>query len=319
MAYFHSYDPWSFAGEGIGTWGTVADRNSLQSQFQSVYQWSVLNNIPVMVSEFGSIKACYFNSRMYHYSSYVEESLSKGIAFQVWDDGGDFGIYERDARKWSEVKDILTKTYPEGPTRLNILKSNDSTLALLWQNRTTNSDGIIIQRKSDNEDFVNYAELGSSSTLFYDTNVKPNTTYYYRVITNFITKEDYYSYPVKYYLPNKRTSFLGTPFNIPGTIEAEDFDIGGEGLTYHDTETDNIPGAYRPYESVDIEARTDGYQISYISSGEWLEYTVNVEQSGDYLLSVFVASLDGGGKLKVKIGSKESETITVPKTNSWTE
>jgi len=77
MAYFHSYDPWSFAGEGIGTWGTVADRNSLQSQFQSVYQWSVLNNIPVMVSEFGSIKACYFNSRMYHYSSYVEESLSK--------------------------------------------------------------------------------------------------------------------------------------------------------------------------------------------------------------------------------------------------
>jgi len=319
MAYFHSYDPWSFAGEGIGTWGTVADRNSLQSQFQSVYQWSVLNNIPVMVSEFGSIKACYFNSRMYHYSSYVEESLSKGIAFQVWDDGGDFGIYERDARKWSEVKDILTKTYPEGPTRLNILKSNDSTLALLWQNRTTNSDGIIIQRKSDNEDFVNYAELGSSSTLFYDTNVKPNTTYYYRVITNFITKEDYYSYPVKYYLPNKRTSFLGTPFNIQETIEAEDFVIGGEGLTYHDTEIDNIPGAYRPYESVDIAARTDGYQNSYISSGEWLEYTVNVEQSGDYLLSVFVASLDGGGKLKVKIGSKESETITVPKTNSWTE
>ncbi|PIQ11510.1 MAG: hypothetical protein COW71_00455 [Ignavibacteriales bacterium CG18_big_fil_WC_8_21_14_2_50_31_20] len=318
MAYFHSYDPWSFAGEGTGTWGTVVDRNALQAQFQSVYQWSAINNIPVMISEFGAVKACDYNSRMYHYSSYVEESLSKGIAFQVWDDGGNFGIYERDTRKWSGVKDILTKTYPDGPTRLNIIKSNDTTLAIFWQNRITDSDGIIIQRKIGNEDFVNFAELNSTATIFYDTSVKSNNTYYYRVITNFNDKEDYYSYPVKFYLPNKRSSFLGSPFNIPGTIEAENFDIGGEGLTFHDTDADNIPGAYRPNESVDIESRPDGYQIAYISAGEWLEYTVNVEQSGDYFLNVFLASLDGGGKLNIKVGNKLSETITVPKTNSWT-
>lgn len=318
MAYFHLYDPWSFAGEGTGTWGTVADRNVLQAQFQSVYQWSAINNIPVMISEFGAVKACDYNSRMYHYSSYVEESLSKGIAFQVWDDGGNFGIYERDARKWSEVKDILTKTYPDGPTRLNIIKSNDTTLAIFWQNRITDSDGIIIQRKIGNEDFVNFAELNSTATIFYDTSVKSNNTYYYRVITNFNDKEDYYSYPVKFYIPNKRSSFLGSPFNIPGTIEAENFDIGGEGLTFHDTDADNIPGAYRPNESVDIESRPDGYQIAHISAGEWLEYTVNIEQSGDYFLNVFLASLDGGGKLNIKVGNKLSETITVPKTNSWT-
>ena len=81
MAYFHSYDPWSFAGEGTGTWGTVADRNALQTQFQTVYQWSAANNIPVMVSEFGAVKTCDFNSRMYHYSSYVEES--KELHFKV--------------------------------------------------------------------------------------------------------------------------------------------------------------------------------------------------------------------------------------------
>jgi len=318
MAYFHSYDPWSFAGEGTGTWGTVVDRNALQAQFQSVYQWSAINNIPVMISEFGAVKACDYNSRMYHYSSYVEESLSKGIAFQVWDDGGNFGIYERDTRKWSGVKDILTKTYPDGPTRLNIIKSNDTTLAIFWQNRITDSDGIIIQRKIGNEDFVNFAELNSTATIFYDTSVKSNNTYYYRVITNFNDKEDYYSYPVKFYLPNKRSSFLGSPFNIPGTIEAENFDIGGEGLTFHDTDADNIPGAYRPNEPVDIESRPDGYQIAYISAEEWLEYTVNVEQSGDYFLNVFLASLDGGGKLNIKVGNKLSETITVPKTNSWT-
>ena len=191
-------------------------------------------------------------------------------------------------------------------------------MALLWQNRTTNSAGIIIQRKTDNEEFANYAELSSSSTLFYDTNVKPNTTYYYRVITNFNDQDDYYSYPVKYFLPNERSSFLGEPFNIPGTIEAEDFDIGGEGLTYHDTDTENIPGDYRPNESVDIEERVGGFHIAYISTGEWVEYTVNVEQSGEYYLTVYLASLDGGGKLSVKIGSNLSETITVPKTSNWT-
>ena len=32
-----------------------------------------------------------------------------------------------------------------------------------------------------------------------------------------------------------RTPFSGTPIALPGTIEAENYDKGGEGVAYHDT------------------------------------------------------------------------------------
>ena len=32
-----------------------------------------------------------------------------------------------------------------------------------------------------------------------------------------------------------QSPFKGTPWPVPGTIEAENFDEGGEGISYHDT------------------------------------------------------------------------------------
>ncbi len=49
------------------------------------------------------------------------------------------------------------------------------------------------------------------------------------------------------------TPFGGTPWSIPGTIQAEDFDDGGEGLAYLDTSAGNTGGQYRSTD-VDIEA-----------------------------------------------------------------
>ncbi|MGE5456861.1 MAG: glycoside hydrolase family 5 protein, partial [Methanococcaceae archaeon] len=154
MAYFHSYDPWTFAGQAQGTWGSITDVNNLKSMFQSVSQWSAANNMPVMLSEFGAVKNCDYNSRMYHYSTYVEEALNKGIAFQAWDDGGDFKIYNRDSRTWNEIKDILTKTYPAGPTALIASVVNDTNITLTWKNRITSGSGIRIERMNESGTFA---------------------------------------------------------------------------------------------------------------------------------------------------------------------
>ncbi len=317
IAYFHSYDPWDFAGLAKGTWGTTQDRNEVNTRFETVHQWSVKNNIPVIISEFGAVKNCDYNSRMYYYSSYVEEALANGIPFQVWDDGGDFGIYNRSARTWNDIKDILVKTYNYGATDLSI-KTVDSHVSLTWQNRTTKSAGIIIQRKSDGENFTDYSQVNSGKTQFTDTLIQSRKNYFYRIITIFNDKENSYSYPVTIYVPpTHRSPFYSEPLSVPGIIQAEDFDIGGEGLTYHDTDPQNISGAYRQ-EGVDIEQRSDGgYQVSYIATGEWIEYTVNVKQTGNYTLTFYSASMDGDGKLRFSIGNKISSTLTVPKTNSW--
>ena len=49
------------------------------------------------------------------------------------------------------------------------------------------------------------------------------------------------------------TPFGGTAWTIPGTIQAEDFDDGGEGMAYHDASAGNDGGQYRSSD-VDIEA-----------------------------------------------------------------
>ena len=49
------------------------------------------------------------------------------------------------------------------------------------------------------------------------------------------------------------TPYSGTPISVPGTIQAENFDNGGEGVAYHDVDANNIELAYRPNEVVDIE------------------------------------------------------------------
>jgi hypothetical protein len=92
--------------------------------------------------------------------------------------------------------------------------------------------------------------------------------------------------------------YSGSPVNIPGTIQAEDYDLGGEDTAYHDTTVGNIcsPPQYR-FEDVDIQTTSDsggGYNVGYIAAGEWLEYTVYVTQSGYYDFDVRVAAPQDG-------------------------
>src|SRR6185369_5993755 len=96
------------------------------------------------------------------------------------------------------------------------------------------------------------------------------------------------------------TPFLGKPAAIPGTIQAEDFDLGVEGVAYHDATPGNAGGAYRQT-GVDIEPSTEGgYDVGWTSPGEWLKYTVNVTSAGAYLLEARVASSGPGGKFHVE-------------------
>lgn len=319
MGYFHSYDPWSFAGLKQGTWGASADRSALAAKFQSVADWSAANSIPVMISEFGAIHGGDFNSRMRHYAAYVEESLMKGFAFQAWDDGGDFRIYLREERDWNESKDVLIHTYPDGPTGLATSVEGDSILTLSWTNRTVSASSITVERKSPGGGFEQIAQVSGGAVQFSDSTVSGGQRYLYRVIANSTTEPAKFSYPIEVRVaPTRRSSFHGAPFPIPGTIEAEDYDIGGEGLTYHDTDANNIPGAYRPNEGVDIEPRDEGgFQVAYIESGEWLEYTVDVAEDAEYRITAFVASLNGGGRFRYEFGTRFTRAVTVPSTNSW--
>src|SRR5215813_8653317 len=72
------------------------------------------------------------------------------------------------------------------------------------------------------------------------------------------------------------TPYFGTPAAIPGQINAENFDNGGEGVAYHDTTAGNSGGQYRNT-GVDIESSSEGaYDVGWTAPGEWLNYTASV-------------------------------------------
>jgi hypothetical protein len=106
--------------------------------------------------------------------------------------------------------------------------------------------------------------------------------------------------------------YLGPdPHPVPGKIEAEGYDVGGEGVAYHDTTLGNEGGEYRS-DDVDIQSTTDmggGYNVGWIEEGEWLEYTLDVASTGLYDIQVRVASA---------MDRTISETLPVVGTISWT-
>lgn len=119
-------------------------------------------------------------------------------------------------------------------------------------------------------------------------------------------------------------SFSGTPYPIPGTIEAENFDKGGQGVAYNDLTTANEAGAtYRPGEAVDIElagGSTNNWNIGYTATGEWLNYTVDVKYPGTYHVSFKVASERTTGKWHLELnGAKipNSDFTLATATGGW--
>ena len=115
-----------------------------------------------------------------------------------------------------------------------------------------------------------------------------------------------------------QTPYSGSPVSLPGTVEAENFDNGGEGVAYHDADTVNSGGAYRST-GVDLEACGEGgYNVGWTASGEWLEYTVNVSQNGNYKIEARVASTVAGRTFHIEFdGVNKTGTMTVPNTGAW--
>jgi hypothetical protein len=120
--------------------------------------------------------------------------------------------------------------------------------------------------------------------------------------------------------PNLSTPLSGSPLVVPGRVEFENYDNGGEDIAYHDTTATNAGGLYRT-NAVDIKACTDtggGYLVGWTTAGEWLKYTVNVATAGTYAIDVRVASSGAGGTFHIEVnGVDKTGPTAVPNTGGW--
>ncbi len=119
--------------------------------------------------------------------------------------------------------------------------------------------------------------------------------------------------------PGSQSPFTGTAIPIPGRIEAEAFDNGGAGVAYFDCDASNNGGVYRPDESVDIEASSEGgFNVGWMCANEWMEYTVDVATAGTYRLEFRVSSQLAGGDFHLEFdGVNKTGTVTAPGTGGW--
>ncbi|SHK69570.1 O-Glycosyl hydrolase [Fibrobacter sp. UWOV1] len=94
--------------------------------------------------------------------------------------------------------------------------------------------------------------------------------------------------------PVPREPFGGKVAEIPGKIEAENFDVPGTGKgnkSYSENDSeDRGETNYREGTGVDIYKKATGYVVGYNEEGEWLEYSVNVKEAGDYTMFASVAT-----------------------------
>ncbi len=152
----------------------------------------------------------------------------------------------------------------------------------------------------------------------------------------FVFKEGNFKFDYWYFESNAQAvpqePFKGTPFAIPGKIQAEDFDKPGVGRgnkSFQDSDTENHSctdegkeaecSDYRADDapSVDIYKKASGATvIGYIQNGEWLEYTIDVAKAGEYTFYAAVAS-DGGSSFKLSIDEEDiTGDIEVPKAST---
>lgn len=118
-------------------------------------------------------------------------------------------------------------------------------------------------------------------------------------------------------ITTEQTPYGGTAWPVPGTIQAEDFDNGGEGVAYHDTTTANEGGFYRTT-GVDVTSTYAGPNIGWTQTGEWMKYTVNVASTGSYTFEAYAASPQATGALRMAVdGVDVTGLMPVPNTGSW--
>lgn len=127
-----------------------------------------------------------------------------------------------------------------------------------------------------------------------------------------------------------RANDVRSPFDgvisLPGVIEAENFDKGGELSTFHDKDAiDQGKTGYRTdNEGLDIISVTGGgYAVGNTIPKEWMEYTVNVTDPGLYAYEATVSSTVAGSNFSIGLVNSDGTItnlakVTIPNTGKNT-
>jgi hypothetical protein len=123
------------------------------------------------------------------------------------------------------------------------------------------------------------------------------------------------------------SSYQGKPYEgviqqIPGRIACWRYDEGGEGVAYHDRENTNLASiccgsTFRVHEGVDVGVMDHNHRslngqlqrgspyVGWIFEGEWIKYTVQVAETGDYQVNAHMTSIGTNCQIRLAVNGKD--------------
>jgi beta-glucosidase-like glycosyl hydrolase len=120
----------------------------------------------------------------------------------------------------------------------------------------------------------------------------------------------------------------GTAAAVPGTVQAANYDTGGQGVAYSVTSANGSANSYRS-DGVDLETTADTMDtspaggaddIGWTTGGQYFKYTVNVATGGTYTVSFRVASPYGitdALHIASSSGTNLTGPVAVPNTGGY--
>jgi endoglucanase len=137
--------------------------------------------------------------------------------------------------------------------------------------------------------------------------------------------------------------YEGKPQAIPGRVQAELYDTGGEGVAYHDTDAVNngsgklnqgnaLVDRFRQDEGVDLSYTKQAFDktmdgaveklgelyLGWTAPGEWVNYTVDVQATGAYRIQAHLSSRTEVAQIALAFdGVDRTGPITLPTTGHW--
>src|SRR3984885_10947777 len=119
----------------------------------------------------------------------------------------------------------------------------------------------------------------------------------------------------------------GTAAAVPGTVQAANYDTGGQGVAYNVTSANGSANSYRS-DGVDLETTADtqnasgggAYDIGWTTGGQWFNYTVNVATAGTYSVAFRLSSPYGitdALHIASSSGTNLSGSVAVPNTGGY--
>ena len=216
-----------------------------------------------------------------------------------------------------------TPTVPAAPKGLTAQPAEGGQILLSWPTDIAATSYSVYRstRRGDKE--AAPVKTGLAAASFTDTGLVPNVRYYYTVAAvNAAGQSPRSAERTAITRLAVEAPYGGRPLPVPGTVELEDYDKGGEGIGFHDSDSVNTGGAgYRPNDGVDLEDCMDtggGHSVGWTAAGEWLKYTVSAA-AGTYTVSFRVSAAGAGGHFHLEDASGKDLTgpITVSDTGGW--